>query len=168
MKNIYAITLLAVLTVGCATAYQPHGLSGGYSERQLSANTFQVRFNGNGYTHWDRARDFALLRSAEVTLQSGNRFFAIVDSAEHAYRLSHTTPVTADTQLNGTVSNSGPGTANIDGTATTTYSGGQTITFVKPSLDNYIVCFSERPVEASLIYDAKLIVRQIKTQYGLK
>lgn len=168
MKTIFLITIFVFLASGCATAYQPHGMSGGFSERQISDDSFHVRFNGNGFTHRDRAKDFALLRSAEVTLNRGYKYFVIVDSEERAYRMSHTTPVTSSTEFSGTVSDSGFGMSNVEGTATTTYSGGQTITFVKPTLDNFIVCFRERPINAGLVYDANRIANQIKAQYSLK
>ena len=44
----------------------------GFSETQLDTNVYTVRFSGNGYTSPSKAADFALLRSAEITLMRGN------------------------------------------------------------------------------------------------
>ena len=50
---------------------QSQGMSGGFSETQLDTNVYTVRFSGNGYTSPSKAADFALLRSAEITLMRG-------------------------------------------------------------------------------------------------
>ena len=44
------VTLVVAFTGGCATSYQSKGFTGGFSETQVSANSFQVYFQGNGYT----------------------------------------------------------------------------------------------------------------------
>jgi hypothetical protein len=41
-----------------------------------------VTFSGNGYSSPDRVREMALLRSAEVTLQHGCRYFVVTNSAD--------------------------------------------------------------------------------------
>ncbi len=57
----------AAFLAACATSYQPDGFSGGYSDMKLGENVWQVDFRGNGYTSSARARDFSLLRAAEIT-----------------------------------------------------------------------------------------------------
>ena len=64
MTNILILITIAVLSAGCATAYQKQGLTGGFSETQLGENVFQISFKGNGYTSQDRASDFTLLRGS--------------------------------------------------------------------------------------------------------
>jgi len=82
--GLTAIVIIGALSgldlVGCAKAYQPKGLSGGFSETQVGENSFNVYFRGNGQTHEERAEDFTLLRSAEVALAHGYQYFIIVDS----------------------------------------------------------------------------------------
>jgi hypothetical protein len=168
MKVLITTIILSFLVCGCATTYQPHGATGGYSERRLSDNSFQIRFNGNGYTHRDVAKDYALLRSAEVTLLAGYKYFVIVDANDQSYVSAYKTPTTASTDFDGTITDTGYGTSNISGSSTTQYSGGQTINIVKPSTDNFIVCFHEKPTGAGLVYDANLIARQLKAQYGVE
>ena len=73
---------LALLLVSCAS--QPdyraatHGGGFGYTETQLSDSQFRVHFKARGS---DRAKamDYAMLRAAEVTLQQGYEWFAVVD-----------------------------------------------------------------------------------------
>jgi hypothetical protein len=67
----------AFLVAGCTTAYQPDGVSGGYSEK-LQGSTAQVSFRGNGLTTPDALHSFVLRRCAEVTLQDGYSYFVLV------------------------------------------------------------------------------------------
>ena len=79
------ILLALAFVTGCvATGYQPQGFRGGYSETQLGENVFRVDFAGNGFTSPARAADFALLRSAEVALEHGFRFFVVAGQTEAA------------------------------------------------------------------------------------
>src|SRR5437764_1386447 len=64
--GIRLIMIGGLLFVACATPYQRHGFTGGFSESQLDENVFRVNFRGNGYTSPERAADFTLLRSAEL------------------------------------------------------------------------------------------------------
>ena len=76
----YLLAMLAVLLCACATAYQSNdNFTGGYEEMQLGENIYQVRFEGNGNTKADRASSFLLRRCAELTLENGQRYFALGD-----------------------------------------------------------------------------------------
>lgn len=70
-------TLFTLSVSGCATAYQSKRLSGGFEETRLGDGMYQVRFQGNGYTSQDRASQFLLRRCAELTLEHGQRYFAL-------------------------------------------------------------------------------------------
>jgi hypothetical protein len=67
----------ACLLAGCATAYQPDGVSGGYSDKVLAGNTVQVTFRGNRLTSAEMVHSFLLRRCAEVTLQDGYNYFVL-------------------------------------------------------------------------------------------
>ena len=140
MNNIIYVAVILILS-GCATAYQPKGLSGGFSEIQLSVDTFQVSFNGNGYTDPSRATEFTLLRSSEIALENGYRYFVIIDSKiidEHTAR-------------DKVLVNAG------------------VIKFAarKPSASNTIICFQDKPDNALNFYDAELVSRSIRKKYGI-
>ena len=75
-----AIAAAAVLLLaGCqtATTYHPSTEPGasGYSDEQLTANRYRVTFTGNSATRRDTVENYLLLRSAEVTLKAGYRWF---------------------------------------------------------------------------------------------
>lgn len=168
------ITLAIILSlVGCTTAYQSQGMTGGFSSTQLDTNVFTVTFKGNGYTGRDKANDFALLRSAEIALEHGYKYFAIVDTQQYTKNSTYTTPTRATTNVNantyGSVNsygNTATYSANTYGTATTTISGGQTYNISKPRTSNTIVCFIEKPQGFS--YNAEFIAKSIKTKHGIK
>jgi len=80
MKNILLVLIIFVIT-GCMTStpYQPMGFKGGYENTQLDKNVFEVTFSGNGLTSRQRVRDFAMLRSAELTIQNGYKYFISIN-----------------------------------------------------------------------------------------
>ncbi len=170
--KLYVLLIAATVLTGCATAYQPQGATGGFSEMQLDENVFQVTFKGNGYTDHDRANDFALLRSAEIALEKGYKYFVIVDAQQYSKNSSFNTPTTATTNINANTYGSAYGygksmnySGNTSGTATTTYSGGQTVNISKPRTTNTIVCFKEKPDGFS--YNAEFLAKSMKEKYGL-
>ncbi len=154
--------VVVFLSQGCATSYQSSGFSGGYSETQLDENVFNVSFRGNGYTGRERVADFTLLRSAELTLENGYQYFAIINANSHTSNSAYTTPTTSYT------TGSAYGTGNYAyGSATTTITGGQTYNISKPSSSNTIVLFKEKPASV-FTYNAKFIYKNIRKKYGIK
>jgi len=82
---IVASLALAGLLSACATAtpYQPNipgqSVSGGYSEQRIETNRFRVNFTGNSLTSRETVEGYLLFRAAELTVQEGYDWFAIVD-----------------------------------------------------------------------------------------
>lgn len=156
------MVFLALLLSGCSTAYQPQSFTGGFSETQIDENVFKVSFTGNGYTSREKASDFALLRSAELSLKNGYKFFVIVDGSNYSTNSTYTTPTTYHT--NATFSSYG----NTGyGHATTRSSGGQTYNIAKPNSTNTIACFKEKP-EGTFSYNADFIYKSLSEKYRIK
>jgi hypothetical protein len=158
--RLILLMLSAAVLCGCSTSYKPNGLSGGYSETQLSPNVFKVSFRGNGFTKAEKAADFALLRSAEVTLQNGFTHFVIFDNSSSVGLSSYTTPVQSYTTLNATTYGN-----TAYGTASTTSYGGQTHITSKPETTNTIMCFKGSPDSQRLVYEARFICESIGSKY---
>ena len=159
MKFVFAIPLLAL--TACATAYQTgNHFTGGFDETALAPNVYKVSFQGNGYTSSARAEDLALLRSADLTLQKGFKYFALVDSKNATSLSTYTTPVTANTTANVTAFGN-----TAYGTATTTYSGGQTEFISKPSTSNLVVMFHEQPQINGMVFDAEFLCQSMAPKY---
>lgn len=159
MRIIYSLCLVAILS-GCATAYQREGFSGGFSETQLGENVWRVSFEGNGYTKVQKAEDFALLRSAELTLEKGYTHFGLVDSRSSRGKGAFTTPTTSYT------TGSAYGAGNYAyGHATTQTYGGQTFFVSWPFITNTIVMFKGKPDVQGMVYDAKFICQSLGQKY---
>jgi hypothetical protein len=162
MKNILFIVFFASLVQGCSTSYQPKSFSGGFSETQLDENVFNVTFSGNGFTSREQASDFTLLRSAELTLKNGYKYFVIVTADKKTSVGTYTSPTTYNTTANAYGTGS-----SVYGNATTTSSGGETYNFAKPSESNTIMCFKEKP-ESGMSYNADYIYKNITQKYGIR
>lgn len=72
-----SVLVVSLLCAGCATKYQPEGFTGGYSELQLSQDSYRISVAGNGYTSTKRAEEIALLRASELTLEKGFERFIV-------------------------------------------------------------------------------------------
>jgi len=159
MRTIALISLMITLA-GCASRYKAEGWGGGFSETQLATNVFRVSFRGNGNTDPERAEDFALLRSAELTLKTGFTHFVIIDSQSREKRSTYTAPTHSYTTANATAyGNSAYGTAN-----TTTY-GGQTFNSSEPSTVNTIYMIKGKPDIQGLVYDAQFLCNSLGSKY---
>lgn len=84
MRSILTTTLvgLSLLLAGCATPYQPKGFLGGYSDFQISKDTFSITFSSNTLLDGSRLRQYLLRRAAEVTLAHGFSHFAIIENTD--------------------------------------------------------------------------------------
>lgn len=78
--KIFQIVILIALTYGCATSYQPHGFTGGYSHKKLNRDIYEVTFSGNGYTGASTVRAYALRRAAELAIEKGYDYFIILNN----------------------------------------------------------------------------------------
>ena len=72
---VFGILLLS----GCATGYNKRGLFGGYENRAITNNIFEVSFSGNGFLDMNKAEALALLRCASLTLENGYGYFIVSD-----------------------------------------------------------------------------------------
>ena len=77
--RISAALSAAVFLAACETpaTYHPRGPGSetGYTDQQLAQNRWRVTFTGNSATKRETVENYLLLRAAEVTLQSGARWF---------------------------------------------------------------------------------------------
>lgn len=150
MKQILLVLAVGIFISGCATSYQKNGFTGGFSETQLSENVWKVHFRGNAKTTMERATDFCLLRSAELTLENGYEYFAIIGDESNTNSSSFSTPQQAYTNPYGY----------------TTFTGGQVFTAHKPRTQNTIFMLKEKNDNPGMIYEAQFIVQSIRSKYS--
>lgn len=146
--------MVAVLVAGCATAYQPRGISGGFSEVMRTDFIYLVRFQGNGYTPRERAEDMAFLRAAELTLEKGYRFFTVLGDRTRVDRSAYVTPIQSTSR--GSVDRFG----NYRGRTSVT--GGDVYDISKPHAELLVGMAPDSSIEGHLWYDAAKIVADMK------
>ena len=157
------VLILAALSVSsCATTFQPKGLSGGYSATALAPNVFEIYFHGNGYTSEERAKDFALLEAADVTLAHGFEYFQIAAGSSK----SNTQAVYLPQYSTTTASVSGS-SGRAYGTAQTTTYGGFPMVFHKPIVDITITMHHQQP-DQGMSFDAAFLKHSLDAKYALK
>ncbi|HLH54786.1 MAG TPA: hypothetical protein VKY92_14330 [Verrucomicrobiae bacterium] len=162
-----AATALTLVVCSCATGYQPLHSGKGYSDWPISTNEFAVSFIGNGETDAQRAADFALLRSAQVTLQHGFSRFAVLDVTN----TSSARPYTVRQRYYTAVppSKAWPpfglsGSWPYEQDYLMEYD--QPRVFFKPGTVLRIKCFASKP-EKPFTYDAAALQKSLKQKYKL-
>ena len=89
MKRVNATVamFLSILLISCTTGYRPLNDSSGYWDERIepSSNKFTIGYDGNKWhsnpvNQKERVMDLALLRSAEVALENGFKYFIVSDS----------------------------------------------------------------------------------------
>lgn len=77
---VLSALLPCVMLTSCATGYGKSGLfTNGYDEKQLSADAYRVEFKGNEATSLQSTYEYAMRRSAELTLAKGYEYFVVTD-----------------------------------------------------------------------------------------
>jgi len=168
-RAVYCVVLLmGVAMYGCATPYQPKGLTGGYSDAQIDSNTYRVAFKGNGYTSREKVNNYLLVRCAEITVESGHDYFIILDSDTERKHSTYTT------QGYYTGSTTGYATASGNmayGTATThgTYTPGQTFHHSKYGASAMIKVYNgEKPTNDPNAFDGREVMKYLGSQIKRK
>lgn len=106
MKKFISTLILLLFISSCATSYQPHGFTGGFTEERFSSDMYRITFRGNGYTKERKSIDFCLLRCAELAKEKGFSHFELVENE------SEKSLVTTDFGVYGTASGLKPKSSN--------------------------------------------------------
>ena len=77
--RIFACVMVPLVAAcaALATKYQPRAGAGGYSDTKLNADTYEVRYETNGFSNHQATSVFLLRRAAELTLEQGRRYFLL-------------------------------------------------------------------------------------------
>ncbi len=144
MRYFLFLVICGVLS-GCATPYQKMGLAGGYDEMKLGQDLYQVTFKGNGFTGSEAVQKHFLRRCAEIAIEKGFEYFALINQEAEASRSS------LGSTYNGTVTQNYYGGYNYSGTANTT-------TVTRHGRTGVIKLFKEG-TQPPVAYDAKEILK---------
>ncbi len=147
--------LLPILLFSCTTPYKPKSdsvfSSTGYSHTQLSADTFDVYFVARD-SEEERARDFVLLRTAELCLTHRYSHFTILEqSSGHRVQQGGITPVVAVGGRHGGVSSILATGANND----------------KNNIRNRVRCYNGSQAGSGVEYEASYVRASVSEKYGI-
>ena len=140
MGTFRTITLVvgfaASLTVlSACTTYTKDGLGGGFKEVQVGENVWKVSARGNAYASEELISNIILMRSADLAIQNGFKYFAFASSSKSSKI--------------GAVYN--PGTT-----------GGFLNFYSKPSAENTVVMFKNKPEKINgVLYDAEFVCKSV-------
>ena len=93
--NTIIVVDLSIFLATCSTGYRSLNDSGGYWDERIesTSNRFKIGYDGNKWhsdpiNRKERVIDLALLRSAEVALENGFKYFIISDSQAYTEKTS--------------------------------------------------------------------------------
>ena len=89
------VTGMIVATCATPTPYQRDDTTGGYTEKLLESNRYRVSFRGNSLTSRETVETYLLFRAAELTVETGNDYFVMVErdtDSNTRYRTSYSDP----------------------------------------------------------------------------
>ena len=93
--KVIVILFFSIFLASCTTGYRPLNDSGGYWEERIesTSNKFKIGYDGNKWhsdpvNRKERVIDLALLRSAEVALENGFKYFIISESKAYTEKTS--------------------------------------------------------------------------------
>lgn len=145
---------LILLLAGCATTYKD-----GKDFRRISKDMFEVSFYGNGFTDSQRAKDFAKLNAADVTLLHGFKFFEVWGS-ENLTSLE-IAPGSSGSYTTGVIGGGGVYSG-------TTFSSSSDIPILRPAHGFTIKCYDVPPGRhAGEIFDARKVRDEIRAKYRI-
>jgi hypothetical protein len=88
----FAALFAAGMLTACSTPYRPLNNGHGFSDEGQNTNEARVSFFGNGNTSSQKVLDFAMRRSAELTLEKGFSHFSVLDVINQGTATPYTIP----------------------------------------------------------------------------
>jgi len=169
---IISLLFLQVFFAGCvvSTPYQSNGIGnkdGGYSSTRSSSDSLSVIYQGAAYSKSEHIHDYALLRSAELTVESGFKYFVVT---------SDTDRTRTKWQTMSSPRGSSHQRASVTGSAQPTYAatsgggGGSAYPLTTPAFTLIIKMYKEKsgiPTSSSQIHEAAALVTELRAKYKL-
>ena len=150
MKKLICLLIMVMLVSGCNAMYwycryQPTDIWGcGYKVAKIQDNIYSISFTGSQNDNFQRIKDFALLRSADTTVENDYKYFVIMED-----------------DLTGT-SYGTTGQINPGGTVSVVTQQRNTVTYT-------IQCFKKKPQDTkAIVYDAEQISANLRKTYKIK
>jgi hypothetical protein len=159
LRAVFAFAL-SVSLVGCSVRYGPRipGFQPGYVDQRLGEQTYQVRIGEAWSKDWPDLEKFAMYRAADITKQSGRRYFVVTSASTSISSYQIVTPATATTS--GTVNRYGD-TAYFNAVTTVTPSSSANIQGGWYTLDFRVLNDDELSAYPRVV-DADRVMRELR------
>lgn len=171
MKRLIAIVALALLGACSFTSYTPMWMGYGYADTRLSADTFEVTFQGFDTDSTSKTAEQALLRSAEVTLANGFTHFVVLTEKSEIRVNKRELPATSTTETTTTETRNRPDVKESKTISTTTYVPAKTVEDRQAITVQTIRCYrgdDTRDLRGGTLHDAGLLWRDLSAKYRIK
>ncbi|WP_422097511.1 CC0125/CC1285 family lipoprotein [Variovorax sp.] len=157
LVRLAAVLAIALAAAACSTPYKSNGIGGGFSETRRADDIYVVRFQGNGFTSNAEAEEMVLLRAAELSLEKGYPYFAVLNERSQTSTAVLASP--AQSVTTGTIDRWG------SYRATTVTTGGSPIMASFPSATLHIGLAKEKFSQNYQFLDADSIVADLGKKY---
>jgi hypothetical protein len=146
--------------------YHPLDYNGvGFTDIRIDETVFEVRYDAGTRYNYSKARDFALMRAAHLTLQYGFEYFTILQEIDLTEVNEYIIPGKMSTTRDEEVVDS---TKTVV-TVTTTHKQEQKRTAIYPECSMVIEMHSLKPRNSELIaHKAKYVYRSIYDSYAIE
>ena len=168
-SNTIIVICLSIFLFSCSTGYRPLNDSGGYWDERIetTSNRFKIGYDGNKWhsdpvNRKERVIDLALLRSAEVALENGFKYFVISDSAAYTEK---TDLLQGSIPSNTTASRLQRRNTSVTYQVKASFSTVNYVDIDKDSLTNNVMQSGEFKDYA--VYNADLVVYAINRKYDM-
>ena len=101
LARLIALTLLLINVSGCAYRRMWLPGDGGYSDKAIAPDTYEVVFRGPVYFSYGRCNEYAMLRAAELTLEKNLTHFEILSTKNEDYESTAGSNTSFELKSNG-------------------------------------------------------------------
>lgn len=97
MKKVFLVLALVLTACATPTPYGKYGVTGGYTDNRIDANTFSISVVTNAFTTQQTTSMYALYRAAELTIKNEFDYFIIISGASDPTSMAMVMPGTPTT-----------------------------------------------------------------------
>lgn len=163
MTGRTAALISIVALAGCAApGYQRLSGNSGYEDFPKDGTTYVVTYKGSADTSRERVAMYLHYRCAELTVEAGQQYFTVLATESRDQTEQVNTPGYATTTTTGTPYGRAPYGPSE---RTTTWTPGQTMTFVMPRISATIRLSSGEKPEGA--YDAREVMQLLGPRIGV-
>ena len=167
--NKIVVIFLSIFLASCSTGYRSLNDSGGYWDEKIesTSNKYKIGYDGNKWhsdpvNRKERVIDLALLRSAEVALENGFKYFIISDSAAYTEK---TDLLQGSIPSNTTASRLQRRNTSVTYQVKASFSTVNYVDIDKDSLTNNVIQSAE--FKGFPLYQADLVIYTVLKKYNM-